>query len=383
MTLSNFNSRRRAFTLVELLVVIAIIATLIGLLLPAVQAARESARRSSCSNNMRQVGLAVLNFESTKQKMPAFTDKNEWTGTPGTMASGASAPGFSWITHCLPYMEEVGLYNAISTTSTSGGFKFGNSPFATTVQNVSSGTGSQAATVALGPMRCPTFAGGNACEVNTTGNSNGVSYGAGYATFSGTGGAGSAPAVTNYKANAGTHLLSTGTLSNNGVIGYPTTSVPSSNANVTSRPNGITIGQISDGTSKTVMVVESKERGYAGWIDGASSWVVATNLSGTTVQYQNGKWNSAASTPVVTASGTTGGVGINFTADSTNKFLPAASWTAYPTSGMAFGPSSDHSGGIVMHTYADGHVGQLTSDVDPTVYVSLYSRSSSEPVNLE
>jgi len=72
MSLSTLNAKRRGFTLVELLVVIAIIGTLIGLLLPAVQAAREAARRSACSNNMRQVGLAVLNYESTKQKLPAF-----------------------------------------------------------------------------------------------------------------------------------------------------------------------------------------------------------------------------------------------------------------------------------------------------------------------
>lgn len=178
MSLSKLNAKRRGFTLVELLVVIAIIGTLIGLLLPAVQAAREAARRSSCSNNMRQVGLAVLNFESTKQKLPAFTDRNEWTGAPGiTTGSAANTPGYSWIVHCLPYMEEVGLYNAISTSSQ----KFANSPFAATTLNVASGTVGQpgilqASEVVIGPLKCPSFAGSGVNDNSSGGSSAGVSW---------------------------------------------------------------------------------------------------------------------------------------------------------------------------------------------------------------
>ena len=381
MTLSTFHARRRAFTLVELLVVIAIIGTLIGLLLPAVQAAREAARRSSCSNNMRQVGLAVLNFESTKQRLPAFTDRNEWTGRPGVTAVSGTSPGYSWITHCLPYMEETNLYNAIANTSTSSNLKFGNSPFNSLVQNATGG-GQAACTVPLPPLRCPT-ATGNGVAITTT--SEGPAYCTAYSTYSGSGGV----AITNYKANAGTHILtSSGTLRNNGAIGYPATPAPATNPNLTSRPNGLTIGSISDGTSKTVLAVESKERGAAGWIDGAASWVTAMNVVSTgTVSYRQGKWKLNDGTDVTMSSASTSGVGINHSALATDgvtrtPFLSSTAWNLIPD-GLAFGPSSDHSGGIVLHVFADGHVSQFTSDTDPTIYVSLFSRDGGEPVNLE
>jgi prepilin-type N-terminal cleavage/methylation domain-containing protein len=367
------------FTLVELLVVIAIIATLVGLLLPAVQSSREAARRSQCASNMRQVGLAVLQFESTKQKLPACTDRNEFTGAPGQgLSNSVSTPGYSWIVHCLPYMEEVGLYDAIRASS---GGNLQNSPFAVTTRDVGSGSGGvQASTVVIQSLRCPTFSGSGLVENSSSGPSNGVSWTDDnhYANL--------AVALTNYKANAGTHLVSGSAHMNNGAIGYPV--LTGSQANVP-RPNGVTLGSLSDGSSKTILLAETRERGYAGWIDGASSWLTATNLVGTASAgplYAGGRWRSNPTTEVVMAAGTTAGVGINYTPDSTNKFLKNAqsfgAWTVYGD-GMAHGASSDHSGGMVLHVFCDGHVGQITTDIDATLYMSSYSRANNEPVSLD
>lgn len=90
------NSPKFAFTLVELLVVIAIIGVLVALLLPAIQAAREAARRMSCQNNLKQIGLAILNYESSKKSLP-----------PGsTMSIIEQASGLGWTVQILPYVEQ-------------------------------------------------------------------------------------------------------------------------------------------------------------------------------------------------------------------------------------------------------------------------------------
>lgn len=92
-----------AFTLVELLVVIAIIGILVGLLLPAVQAAREAARRMQCTNNMRQLGLAVSNYESAHRRLPAGWVDNR----------GSKVPGWAWGAGLFPFMENGNIYDKI------------------------------------------------------------------------------------------------------------------------------------------------------------------------------------------------------------------------------------------------------------------------------
>lgn len=98
-------TRRSGFTLVELLVVIAIIGILVGLLLPAVQAAREAARRMQCSNNVKQIALAMHNYESAYKTFPLAW----WLDIPG--GNVAAANGSSWGISILPFLEQTNLYN--------------------------------------------------------------------------------------------------------------------------------------------------------------------------------------------------------------------------------------------------------------------------------
>lgn len=106
---------QQGFTLVELLVVIAIIGALVALLLPAIQAAREASRRSACQNNLRQIGLSLLNFESAHEKLP-----------PGAKAQLSDtfpnvSFGMSWFVEIFPYLEQSSLYDQLDKSGAHNG----------------------------------------------------------------------------------------------------------------------------------------------------------------------------------------------------------------------------------------------------------------------
>src|SRR5471032_2054494 len=105
--------RRRGFTLIELLVVIAIIAVLIALLLPAVQQAREAARRTQCKNNLKQLGLAMYNYEGTYGKFP-FASFVPWgrIGKDDCHMDYTGQFGPNWGVAILPYIEQASLYQS-------------------------------------------------------------------------------------------------------------------------------------------------------------------------------------------------------------------------------------------------------------------------------
>jgi prepilin-type N-terminal cleavage/methylation domain-containing protein/prepilin-type processing-associated H-X9-DG protein len=108
---------RRGFTLVELLVVIAIIGTLIGLLLPAVQAARESGRRSSCMNNLKQLGNAALQYDNQRQALPGWRNRHPSPNVPTALPD---AIGVGWPVPLLPNLERGDVYRSFEQAGPNG-----------------------------------------------------------------------------------------------------------------------------------------------------------------------------------------------------------------------------------------------------------------------
>ena len=115
LVVTSTHSGRSAFTLVELLVVIAIIGVLVGLLLPAVQSAREAAKRTQCTNNLKQLGLACHNYQDTNGQLPnGGRDGDHRISSFTACCRSTTVRGWSWCYQILPYIEESGVYNLAS-----------------------------------------------------------------------------------------------------------------------------------------------------------------------------------------------------------------------------------------------------------------------------
>ena len=385
---------RRGFTLVELLVVIAIIGVLVGLLLPAVQAAREAARRSSCQNNNKQLGLGLHNHHDTRKAFPVASSigwvaNSGWTNhNPVAGSTAVTTSGYSWMTHILPYIEQSNLYNAIvskSTASDTSAVPATSKPFAVSPFSplLLVGTGTaiappatlHASSVQIGGFRCPSFSGDPSCSYATQGTGVETSFAtehAGLTTYvNSVGSAEPFIAITNYKASVGTHLNSTTNKPDKSdafIGGLQYTGSDTSNQVI-----GGSFSNIRDGSSKTIATSESKERGYASWIDGAEAFHVA--LGPTT-----GVANVAP-----TRSGATWATTVPTNLNKGPKSANTYSTYYEPTGGFAgsggnhsWGPSSDHSGGIIIHLMCDGSVRQISDDIASNIYAGLVTRSSGD-----
>ncbi|OYW16761.1 MAG: hypothetical protein B7Z55_13885 [Planctomycetales bacterium 12-60-4] len=251
--MSSSSRQRRAFTLIELLVVIAIIAILIALLLPAVQQARESARRTQCRNNLKQLGLAVHNYESTYKLFPPAGIGYGWCNIGGSNPGTPNIKNLNGLTLLLPFIDQAPMFNQIDFNTALQGLSTG---CCCSLMGNTTGTLSGTPSVhdtfmntSLAAFRCPTDSGNPYQGVGTC-----------YGTTSGNGGA-----KTNYD-----FITTRGDFTCNRWYNHGVTQ-----RRIFGENSSATFGNIRDGASNTLMLGETtfevwngrcSSWGYRGWV---------------------------------------------------------------------------------------------------------------------
>jgi prepilin-type N-terminal cleavage/methylation domain-containing protein len=337
-------SRKSGFTLIELLVVIAIIAILIALLLPAVQQAREAARRTQCRNNLKQLGLALHNYHDNSLVFP-----------PGYIGNNTAGNfmGSAWSIMLLPQIDQAPLYNLLGTNFSSG------MPYAV-AGGATSGTAAAGIQAPLAAFRCPSDVGSALTTVTT-----------------------SSPAVTNavvgrsnYPGVAGFFLNGTTVtgLDYANSVAVGTGIATSSFRGIFGQNSRVGMRDMTDGTSNSIVVGERAGTASEGaGIVGPATWVAAAQPSGSG---STTGWSGAANVLGDTM------LRVNFNIGSQAPVFPGStSQTTTSAAGtvnaLTVGPRGANSGFSSMHTggahflLGDGTVRFISENIDVSIYRNL------------
>lgn len=357
---SNGRARNNGFTLVELLVVIAIIAMLVALLLPAVQAARDAARKTQCVNNIRQLALAFQNYHDAKGYFP---ESQIGSGAPDGHG-GCGGGMYSWHARVLPYIEEKPLYDSIDFMQN----------MADSCTGGEDGTISQLHPNALAAAtEVPVFL----CPSDGVTGSNAVVMGS------------ANPASDNYAANAGWPTTTTGIdgqsippMRYNGLV---TLQSPAANDQPTLAQSPVRIKSVSDGLSKTAAIAErliqtAVERSAIH--DGderLKSFHITTG--GRTLPKMVERCSSTHTHADAQHSAYLGRAWISgwSPTGATYRHLKPPNTTnchfghSFTSGEFIVTPSSDHVGGVNV-AMGDGHVRFVADDVEPTVWWRMGNR---------